>query len=543
MKKKYVPLVVGLAMIAGMLVSGIYFAFFKYTNPYYSDDVTIKSDENVRESYIPGGKLEEILSILNNSYVDSLNVKALEDSLSNSILSHLDPHSSYLTPEEVRKETEHFNGQFSGVGMYFMVFEDTIYVTGVMGGTPSARAGLMPGDRIIMINDTASTGDSIKSEAVAKKVRGEENTSISFTVKRLGEKNPLHFDIVRRFVPSKSVDVAVKLNDNTGIVVVTSFTKTTYNEFLTAVAELKKAGVSNLIVDLRDNVGGILNDVVLMANEFLEKDRQILYIEGNKFPRKNFNADGTGSFKNMKVAVLINEFSASASEIFAGAIQDNDRGLVIGRRSFGKGLVQHAFQLIDGSEARVTIARYYIPSGRCIQKPYVKGDNSTYMQEFFDRFTSGEIFNNDSIKNDTTKIYKTVGGRVVYGGGGITPDIFVPLDTVVYTKSLNELFKKGLPSKYILRYMMNNVQKFYKYNDYKSLEKFIESEHLDEKFIAFCAEQGCKVAPSEKSKTMSQIMKYFKMQIIHNRFLNDNAESYKYIFKEDKVVNKALKSF
>lgn len=530
-------------MIVGLLIGWGYRVL--------SDVVALKLYNNrVSTDFDPIGysqegqsKVSQILSILDYCYVDSLNMKALEDSLSSSILSHLDPHSTYLNQEEVKKETEHFNGQFSGVGMYFMVFEDTIYVTGIMPSTPSARAGLMPGDRIVMINDTAFTGDSIKSDVVAKTVRGMEGTQIRFKVKRLGYNELLEFNINREFVPSSSIEAAVALNKETGIIAINSFTKTTYNEFLTKVAELKILGVKNLIVDLRDNGGGILNEVVLMANEFLERDRQILYIEGNKFPRKTFTADGTGSFKDMKLAVLINEFSASASEIFAGAIQDNDRGLVYGRRSFGKGLVQHSFQLIDGSEARVTVARYYIPSGRCIQKPYVKGDNSSYMQEFFDRFSSGEIFNNDSIKNDTTKIYRTIGGRVVYGGGGITPDFFVPFDTIPYNKSLNNLYSKGLPSKFILRYMMNNINKFFQYSDYKSLEKFIDSEHLDAKFLDFCTEQGYVISPAEKSKTIEQTMKYFKMQIIHNRFLGDSDEYYKYIFKDDVVVNKVLKGF
>ena len=380
MKKKYLPLIIGASMIVGLLIGWGYRVL--------SDVVALKLYNNrVSTDFDPIGysqegqsKVSQILSILDYCYVDSLNMKALEDSLSSSILSHLDPHSTYLNQEEVKKETEHFNGHFSGVGMYFMVFEDTIYVTGIMPSTPSARAGLMPGDRIVMINDTAFTGDSIKSDVVAKTVRGMEGTQIRFKVKRLGYNELLEFNINREFVPSSSIEAAVALNKETGIIAINSFTKTTYNEFLTKVAELKILGVKNLIVDLRDNGGGILNEVVLMANEFLERDRQILYIEGNKFPRKTFTADGTGSFKDMKLAVLINEFSASASEIFAGAIQDNDRGLVYGRRSFGKGLVQHSFQLIDGSEARVTVARYYIPSGRCIQKPYVKGDNSSYMQ-------------------------------------------------------------------------------------------------------------------------------------------------------------------
>ena len=270
-------------MIVGLLIGWGYRVL--------SDVVALKLYNNrVSTDFDPIGysqegqsKVSQILSILDYCYVDSLNMKALEDSLSSSILSHLDPHSTYLNQEEVKKETEHFNGQFSGVGMYFMVFEDTIYVTGIMPSTPSARAGLMPGDRIVMINDTAFTGDSIKSDVVAKTVRGMEGTQIRFKVKRLGYNELLEFNINREFVPSSSIEAAVALNKETGIIAINSFTKTTYNEFLTKVAELKILGVKNLIVDLRDNGGGILNEVVLMANEFLERDRQILYIEGNKF--------------------------------------------------------------------------------------------------------------------------------------------------------------------------------------------------------------------------------------------------------------------
>lgn len=546
MKKRYLPLLMGASMIVGMLI--VWFLYFLIDNGRFGSERKGENEEQLLEiiddymsTVAPQTKVNEILNILDKAYVDSLNMKALEDSLSSSILSHLDPHSTYLSPEEVQKEAEHFSGHFSGVGMYFMVFEDTIYVTGVMPNTPSARSGLMPGDRIVMIDDIAFTGDSIKSDDVAKRVRGEKDTEVKFTVKRLGVDELLNFHITRANVPSNSVDAAFLLKDNIGIISINSFIKTTYTEFITSAMNLKEQGANKIIVDLRDNGGGMLNEVVLMANEFLKKDQEILYIEGNKFPRKSFYADGQGALKNMQLAVLINELSASASEIFAGAIQDNDRGIVVGRRSFGKGLVQQSFSLKDGSEARVTIARYYIPSGRCIQKPYVKGDNSSYMEEFFNRFSSGEIYNNDSIKNDTTKIYRTAGGRIVYGGGGITPDFFVPLDTIPYSKETSKIFNTGLPNKFIIRYIMNNVNNLRKYSDYKSLEKYIDGENLEKQFTRYCADKGNSISAADMAKSREQLIRYFKMQIIRNRFLGDDNEFYRYLYSDDKIVQKAVK--
>lgn len=394
-------------------------------------------------------KMRMVLDLIKEQYVDEVNVDSLLDSSLPDLLASLDPHSVYIPKSELVAADEELDSSFGGVGVSFQNLNDSTVVIEVVSGAPAEKAGLLPGDIILEANGTVLSGDGVTSEDVFKTLRGKEGTHVKIKVKRGSSPKPLTFDVVRGEIPSNSVDAAYMISPEVGYVKVSKFAKNTYNEFVNALSSLKEKGARKYIVDLRNNSGGFMDQAVYMANEFLPEGRSIVYTKGRTPENETYaESDGSGGFQNAELAVIVNEYSASASEIFAGAIQDNDRGLVIGRRTFGKGLVQNQVLLPDSSAVRLTVARYYTPSGRSIQKEYKRGKDGKYEMDIVDRYSHGEFYSQDSIRLDKSKTFLTVGGRKVYGGGGIMPDIFVAEDTIGYTGYYIDALNQGVVQKY-----------------------------------------------------------------------------------------------
>lgn len=394
-------------------------------------------------------KLRTILDLIDSQYVDEIDIDSLLEKSIPDIMLSLDPHSAYIPASELTQTNDELAGSFGGVGVSFQIINDTVDVIEVVTGGPAEKVGLLPGDRIIEADGKKLSGANVTNEDVFSTLRGKEGTKVKIKVKRSTSRNLLEFEVTRGEIPSNSVDASYMLSDNMGYIKVSKFARTTYSEFLNALTKLKGKGAIAYIVDLRNNSGGYMDQAIYMANEFLPSGKMIVYTKG-RTPENETMAisDGNGGFTDAEIIVLTNEFSASASEIFAGAIQDNDRGLVIGRRSFGKGLVQNQTELPDSSAIRLTVARYYTPSGRSIQKEYSRGKDGKYELDIVDRYNHGEFYSRDSIKFDKSKKFTTIGGRTVYGGGGIMPDIFVPEDTTGYTSYYIEAINKGLIQKF-----------------------------------------------------------------------------------------------
>ena len=394
-------------------------------------------------------KLRTVLRLIESEYVDEIDIDSLIEASFPDLLTSLDPHSAYIPASELTAVNEDLEGSFSGVGVSFQIVSDTVRVVEVIAGGPAEKVGILPGDRIIKADTVSLTGSKISSEDVFKNLRGQKGSKVVLTIKRANSPKLVNFDVIRGDIPVNSVDVAYMLNDSTGYLRVTKFARNTYNEFFTALNDLKAEGARKYVIDLRSNSGGFMDQAIYMANEFLPAGRMIVYTKGRRPENETMAiSDGSGSFHDAEITVLTNEYSASASEIFSGAIQDNDRGLVIGRRSFGKGLVQNQTELPDSSAVRLTVARYYTPSGRSIQKEYTRGRDGKYDMDIVDRYAHGEFYNVDSIKQDKDKIFHTGNGRTVYGGGGIMPDVFVAEDTTGYTSYYVNVSNQGLIQKY-----------------------------------------------------------------------------------------------
>ena len=402
-------------------------------------------------------KLLMVENIVNNLYVDNVDEEKIVENAVRGILENLDPHSSYSTKEETTSSQETMQGSFSGIGIQFNMQKDTLYVVQTIAGGPSEKVGILPGDRFIAVDDSIIAGRKLKNTDIMKRLRGPKGTKVNIKVKRGSNAELLEFRITRDDIPLNSIYAVYMADGKTGYIRLSRFAATSYKEFKDAITKLKKQGMQQLILDLTDNGGGYMQIAAQIANEMLNRGNLIVYTQGRKSPRQNLNADGSGTFRTQKVVVMINQFSASASEILSGAIQDWDRGVVVGRRSFGKGLVQREFLLPDSSSFRLTIARYYTPSGRNIQKPYVKGDREDYDKDIIDRYNHGELQSADSIhfadslKHTTLRLHRTV-----YGGGGIMPDVFVPLDTTQYTDYHRRLVAKGIIPQFALRYVDKN---------------------------------------------------------------------------------------
>lgn len=487
--------------------------------------------------YSRRNNLNMLLHAIEQQYVDSVNSKELTDNAMASVLKELDPHSAYIPAEDMESANADLEGSFSGIGIQFNLLNDTINVVDVISGGPSEKSGLLPGDRIITVDDSTFVGKTITNERVMKHLRGEKGSIVKLGIKRHGATELLQFEIERGDIPLHSVDAAYMIEPSIGYILISKFGRTTFDEFLAALARLKNDGAESFIIDLRGNGGGYMDAAINMVNEFMYRDQLIVYTEGRAISREEARANGMGSFKDTPIIVLTDEWSASASEIFAGAIQDNDRGLIVGRRTFGKGLVQNQIPFSDGSAVRLTIARYHTPSGRCIQKEYKMGENDDYEMDILNRYNRGEFFNADSIRQHTELIYQTAGGRTVYGGGGIMPDIFIPSDTTHVTPYYNKVINQSLLYKYAFEYVDKNRAKLSKANDYKELLAMLSSEKILKDFIRYAADNGVPAKYDEINISRSTLIKLLQAYIARD-IMGDEA-FYPIFMRDDNVIAKA----
>ena len=485
-------------------------------------------------------KLRTVLGMIQEQYVDPIDIDSLINESIPDLLASLDPHSAYIPAESLTIANDDLEGSFGGIGVAFQVLNDTVTVVEVITGGPAEKVGILPGDLILEANGKKLTGEKITSDEVFKTLRGKEGTKVKTLVKRRSSKTPLTFDIVRGEIPSNSVDAAYMLTDDTGYVKVSKFARTTYSEFYTALTRLQKEGAKKYIVDLRGNSGGFMDQAIYMANEFLPAGRGIVFTKGRIAENQTVaTSDGTGQFQNVPLTVITNEFSASASEIFAGAIQDNDRGLVIGRRTFGKGLVQNQLSLPDSSAVRLTVARYYTPSGRCIQKEYKRGKDGKYEMDIADRYTHGEFYSRDSIKLDKSKLFRTVNGREVYGGGGIMPDVFVPEDTTGYTSYYLEAVNKGLINTFA-QYMADTYRPMMKDKSVESMMRILPRDNtLLQNFVSYAAIKGLPARWYYINQSRGLLLNQIKGVIA--RDLVGYEGLIKILNQEDKTVAEALR--
>ncbi len=480
-------------------------------------------------------KLLLILDQIEQHYVDSVDYKDIVEKTIPSILENLDPHSVYLPPEDLEEAEESLEGNFSGIGIQFNVPKDTVVVINVIPGGPSERAGLLSGDRIVTVDGENIAGVNMPQDSIIKRLKGPQGTLVNIEIKRDNLVELVPFTIKRDKIPVKSIDVALMLNDTTGYIKLSKFARTSYKEFSDAVAKLKKNGIKRLLFDLRDNTGGYMDQALLLSNEFLAKDQLIVYMEGIHRPRNNFYADGKGKLQDVELFVLINENSASSSEIFAGAIQDNDRGTIVGRRSFGKGLVQEPIYFSDNSGIRLTVSRFYTPTGRSIQKPYT----DDYQYDILERYNHGEMTVADSIRRNDSLKFVTPGGKVVYGGGGIIPDLFVPIDTAGVTDFLVSVNKKSLQVKYsieladIYRADLRNVKSM------EQLEQLIDRIDFEDGFLKYAAKNGVVPKRGEWEKSREFIVTQLKGLFGRYSILDDDA-FYPYILRVDNVVERIM---
>ncbi len=486
-------------------------------------------------------KLNNILNLVSNEYVDNIEVDSLIELTIPELLGNLDPHSYYLSAKELQLAEEDLNGSFSGIGISFQMDGDTLYVVEVIPGGPSEKAGIVAGDKIISANGKSLIG--LDQNEIKETLRGKKKSKVKLEVKRLTSTKPLTFVGERDDVPVKAVDAAYMIDKNIGYVRVNQFGRTTYDEFMLALTNLKSEGARRYIVDLRGNGGGYMEMAIYMANEFLPANQLIVSTKGRyKNNDTKVWSDGNGSFKEDEIIVLIDEFSASASEIFAGAIQDNDRGLVVGCRSFGKGLVQKQFDLGDKSAIRLTIARYYTPSGRCIQKDYKAHGLISYEKELLERYSKGELYNRDSIKTDKKQQFKTLHGRTVYGGGGIIPDIFVPQDTTGINSYYIAVTNAGIIPQFVLKYVQSNRTALSAAKDHKQLLRLLtNNEQLLNDFADFASQQGIPARWYYINQSKDLIIKTIKALIARDLF--GQSAFYPIFNRNDKTIDAALKAF
>ena len=528
MKKsnRFMPLIMAVCVIIGIMIGSF------YANHFSGNRLNIINSGSNR--------LSNLLHLIDDQYVDKVNIDSLVDVAIPQILADLDPHSVYISAKDAQAVADDLKGSFSGVGIEFTIRKDTIHVQNVVKNGPAQRAGILAGDKIVSVDGKPFVGKIVTNEEAMRRLKGPKDTKVKLGVMRYGQKAVKYFTVTRGDIPQKSITATYMLDKNTGYIKVKSFGETTYPEMLIALAKLSQEGFTNLVIDLRDNTGGYMNSAIQMANEFLPKDKLIVYTIGRKSPRQDFPSDGHGSYQKIPLVVLINEGSASASEIFAGAMQDNDRATIIGRRSFGKGLVQQQLSFPDGSMIRLTIARYYTPSGRCIQKPFTAGDNKDYEEDLLTRYQHGEFFSQDSIKHHGPAYHTSI-GRTVYGGGGITPDIFVAEDTLGMTSSYKQAAMSGLILQYAFTYTDNNRPKLNTYKDMMSLSKYLVSQNTVEQFAAYADHNGLKRRNLMIRKSHKLLERFINSRIIYN-MLDDEAWT-EYINADDPTIAKALSVF
>jgi carboxyl-terminal processing protease len=511
----YYPIIGALLVIGGM-----------YVGIKLGTNLTLnKAKSYFSSKAMSGNKLNNVINYIQSEYVDTVNADELSNKAINSLLAELDPHSVYIPAEEFEHTNEQLEGGFDGIGVEFNIFNDTLIVISPLSGGPSATAGVMPGDKIINVNGKCIAGNGLKSDDVFKYLKGKKGTLVKLDVLRMGFKKLLPFNIIRDKIPMKSVDISYMIQPTVGFIKISKFSSTTHDEFTKGFTVLKAQGLKSLILDLRGNPGGFLNEAVDLCDDFLDDKKLIVYTQGNARPKQEYYATTKGVFEKGKLVVLIDEGSASAAEIVAGAIQDNDRGTVIGRRSFGKGLVQEQSQLNDGSAIRLTIARYYTPSGRCIQKPYIKGKHEDYYEEEINRYKSGELLNKDSIKFNKQETFKTLKGKTVYGGGGIMPDVFIGIDTSMAQRELIEILVKTEANKYCLAYANKHraeLTNFKQSNTLLLAPAFLQQNKINTKF----------------KETLLLLDNYLLATSL--RYAGNNIQFYNLYFNKDKTLISAL---
>ena len=497
----------------------------------------------------PESKIDQVLNLIQAGYVDPINVDSISEEATKEVIKRLDPHSAYIPKEDLEMVNAELSASFSGVGIQFSIQNDTVQVVSVISGGPCEGVGVLAGDKIVMVNDSNFTGKTITNEKVMHALRGPKGTEVKLGIMRSGSDEVLHFNIVRGDIPVYSVDAkfiieargdkakgdeALKI----GFVRVSRFAEKTYDEFIAALATLKGQGATSYIIDLRENSGGYMDQAIKMANEFLSRGDMIVYSEGRAYPRYEAKATGSGRFQREKFVVLIDNFSASASEIFAGAMQDNDRATIVGRRSFGKGLVQQQVPFSDGSALRLTVARYYTPSGRCIQKPYKLGEQEDYAQDLLDRFEHGEFFSADSVHFADSTVYYTKQGRKVMGGGGIMPDVFVGRDTTLNTPYYNRVVNRSYTYQFAYQYTNKHRAELSKYKDWQSLEKHLLKANWIPEFVAFAKEKGVEPNPEQLAKSEPLLIRLVNAYIVRN-ILNDEG-FFPLYERDDEMTKKAV---
>ena len=520
-KRRFTPLLMCLCVVGGIFV-GTHYA-------YRFGDNTISIASN------GSNKLNQLLQLIDQNYVDTVNLPELIENAMPQILNELDPHSSYIKANDAEEASEELKGSFSGIGVSFTMQKDTVNVMSVIRGGPAEKVGILAGDRIVKADTTLLVG--MKDTEVMKCLKGPKDSSVRLGIKRHGKDELTWFTVVRGDIPVQSVDASYMINEKTGYIQINKFGEQTYAEMLVSLADLAMKGMNSVVVDLRGNTGGYMHIAIQMANEFLQRNSLITYVEGRNITREEYRSDGKGSFQKLPIIVLVDEGSASSSEIFAGAIQDNDRGTIIGRRTFGKGLVQQPMDFRDGSVVRLTIARYYTPSGRCIQKPYKKGHGEEYDMELLARYERGEFFSQDSIQHDGPE-YKTKLGRTVYGGGGIMPDFFIPEDTVHLTSYYKEAIMTGLLRQFAFNFTDDHRKELNKCQNMEDVVKYLNKQNLLDKFARF----GEKNKLRRRNLMLNRSRKLFERNLYANIIYNAKStkEYIQFLNQDDPVVLKAL---
>jgi carboxyl-terminal processing protease len=522
-KNRYMPLILAMCVIVGILIGTF------YANHFSGNRLNvINSGSN---------KLSNLLHIIDDQYVDTININDVVEKAIPQILAELDPHSVYITAKDAEVASDDLKGSFYGIGIEFIINNDTISVQNVIAGGPAQKAGLLAGDKIVTIDGKPFVGKECTNEEAMHRLKGPDKSTVTVGIKRYGSKEVKNYTITRGEVKTKSISATYMLNEKTGYIRIKNFGENTYAEMLVSLAQLANDGFENLVIDLRDNTGGYLEAAVQMANEFLPKDRLIVYTQGRKSARQNYNSDGRGTYQHLPLVVLINENSASASEIFAGAMQDNDRATIVGRRSFGKGLVQQQIAFPDGSMVRLTIARYYTPSGRCIQKPYSAGETQDYEKDIVERYQHGEFFSKDSIKHEGPA-YHTISGRTVYGGGGITPDIFIPEDTTDVTSYYRAASMTGLIMQFALTYTDENRLKLNSFREMQELADYLVKQNLVDKFATYADKHDLQRRNLMIQRSYNLLETHINSRIIYN-VLDEQAWT-EYLNLKDKVIKAAL---
>ena len=532
--KVLLPILLAVTAVLGILAG--------YTLQLLSSKPYSGSQRSAEPNYTTGtkgfSKLNEVLSYVNYYYVDPVDESGITEAILPKLLSQLDPHTVYIPQEDVEVTNSELEGSFSGIGVQFNIQNDTVMIVDVIAGGPSEKVGLQPGDRIVEVADSNFTGKGINNNKVLKTLRGEKGSQVKIGIKRLGSNELLHYTITRGDIPVNSVDIAYPLTPEVGYIKVSRFGANTYTEFLTALNDLQRKGCQGYIIDLRTNSGGYLSAAINMLNEFLPKNQLIVYTEGRNYNRDEARATGGGRFTHVPVVVLLNEWSASASEIFAGAIQDQDRGWIVGRRSYGKGLVQQQMPLSDGSEIRITIARYHTPSGRCIQKSYEQGDLDDYESDIETRYERGEFFHQDSIQlNDSLK-YTTRTGRTVYGGGGIMPDFFVPQDTTGSNAWYRAVTNRSLVYDYAFQYADRHRKALAATGSYPRMVTQLDSTTLLEDFRNYASDKGFKASDAQFEECRSLLRQNLYAYLLRNIFGDEGF--YPFLNEHDATIDKAL---